>query len=168
MNAHTNSSQLTPAEWEKSYQTYFDMVYRIAFTYLRNAADCEDAVQEVFLKRWHHKQPFNGDEHEKAWLITVTAHHCLDRLKRKDRTEINWDDVAYLPVRTRDEESLDLLNRVLQLPPQLIAPIYLYYYEGYATKEIAQLLKRNPSTVRNQLRDGRRKLKLELEEVDLQ
>lgn len=159
--------KLTPAEWEKSYLTYFDMVYRIAFTYLRNSADCEDAVQDVFLKRWRHDRPFNDAEHEKAWLITVTAHYCLDRLKRKDRTDINWDDVSYLPIQGGPEESLDLLKLVLQLPLQLIAPVYLYYYEGYSTGDIAKYLNRNPSTVRNQLREGRKKLKLELEEVEL-
>lgn len=45
------------------------------------------------------------------------------------------------------------------LPPKYRAVIYLYYYEGYSSKEIARLLGRNPATVATQLRRGRTQLK---------
>ena len=52
---------------------------------------------------------------------------------------------------------------MLALPPKLKDVVWLYYYEGYQTEEIAGLLGRPSSTVRNQMKDARQRLKLTLE-----
>ena len=51
---------------------------------------------------------------------------------------------------------------VMALPVKYKEVVWLHYYEGYQTDEIAAMLKRPASTVRNQLRDARAKLKLSL------
>ena len=61
----------------------------------------------------------------------------------------------------------DILEKVMALPPKYKTAIYLYYYEGYSTVEIAEILKKDPSTVRGYLHNGRKILKLELEGDDL-
>lgn len=53
----------------------------------------------------------------------------------------------------------DILNAVLNLPDKYKTAIYLYYYEGYQSKEIALILNKNESTVRSWLRTGRDLLK---------
>ena len=53
---------------------------------------------------------------------------------------------------------------VMSLHNKYRIPLYLYYYEGYSTEEIASLLTVNPSTLRSRLRTARQKLKLLLEE----
>ena len=58
----------------------------------------------------------------------------------------------------------ETLQKVLGLPEKIKAAVYLYYYEGYSTEEIAKILVRNPSTVRSDLRRGREKLKTILQE----
>ena len=52
-----------------------------------------------------------------------------------------------------------------QLPTQYREVIHLHYYEGYSTEEMAQILSRNPSTIRSDLRRGREKLKSVLKEA---
>ena len=74
------------------------------------------------------------------------------------KTTVSIDRCEELPGKD-DFEIDEMLNVVLALPPKYKDVIYLHYYEGYGTDEIAAMLKRNPSTVRNQLRDARAKLK---------
>lgn len=60
-----------------------------------------------------------------------------------------------------------MLEFVLKLPVKYKDVIWMYYYDGYQTDEIAQLLNRPPSTVRNQLKDARNLLKKQLERGDM-
>ena len=55
--------------FQQKLQQYKDMVYRIAYTYLRNTADAEDVSQETFLKFYQLSKPFTDTGLEKAWLI---------------------------------------------------------------------------------------------------
>ena len=59
-------------------------------------------------------------------------------------------------------EKREVVDAVMALPVKYKEVVWLHYYEGYRTDEIAAMLNRPPSTVRNQLRDARAKLKLEL------
>lgn len=62
--------------FQQKLQQYKDMVYRIAYTYLRNTADAEDVSQETFLKFYQLSKPFTDAGLEKAWLIRVTLNAC--------------------------------------------------------------------------------------------
>ena len=64
---------------------------------------------------------------------------------------------SHIPAPELEEGSLSAAGNLL--PPKYRAVIYLYYYEGYSSKEIARLLGRNPATVATQLRRGRTQLK---------
>lgn len=68
---------------------YADMVFRLAFMYLRNHSDAEDATQEIFLKLFRINLQFNSEDHIKAWLITVTSNYCKDILKSMWRKKVS-------------------------------------------------------------------------------
>jgi RNA polymerase sigma factor (sigma-70 family) len=72
-------------------------------------------------------------------------------------------DKAPETVVEQDFEGSDILQKVLALPQKYKTAIYLYYYEGYSTPEIAKMMKKPQSTVRNWLYTGRKLLKLEME-----
>ena len=137
-------------------------VYRLCYSYFGSAADAEDAVQATFLKLVAAPREFNGAEHEKAWLLACAANVCKDELKsarRKRRGEF--------PADVADErqcaETDDVMEAVLALPTDLKDCVYLHYYEGYKTDEIAQMTGVAGSTVRNRLSDAREKLRAALE-----
>ena len=67
---------------EEVVRKYADMVYRIAFTMLKNKDDAEDIFQDVFTKLCTENYKFISEEHKKAWLIRVTKNKCLDFLKK--------------------------------------------------------------------------------------
>ena len=67
--------------WTYLAEEYQTMLYRIAFSNMKNRADAEDVVQEAFLRYMKDEKPIQSKEHEKAWLIRTTIHICMDILK---------------------------------------------------------------------------------------
>lgn len=139
------------------FRRHAKTVYRLCYTYLGNAADAEDAVQTVFAKLLGKPRRFNDAEHEKAWLIVCAQNHCRDVLKSAHRTRQTAlpEDIAD-ERRARQDETLDA---VLALPEKYKTCVYLFYYEGYRTAEIAALTGVPSSTVRSHLSEARALLK---------
>ena len=144
------------------YQRHFKMVYQICLMLMKNVPDAEDAAQTVFRKAMEQAQPFRDPEHEKAWLIVTARNECRNQLKHWWRA------------RRADSETLDSLiweepedhkvwEQVAALPKPHQLVLYLHYFQGYTTGEIAGILRENPSTVRSRLVQARKKLKLRLE-----
>lgn len=153
------------SELARYYQLYCDMLYRIAFVYMKNEADAEDVVQECFIRLMQSKMQFANNEHVKAWLIVVASNLCKDSLKAKRRKNVPLEVVQYqLSDHAEVYQENEMLKLILELPDFLITPVYLYYYEGYSSNECARILGLNPSTLRGRLRTAREKLKLALED----
>ncbi|HBB29899.1 MAG TPA: RNA polymerase sigma factor [Clostridiales bacterium] len=153
----SNDLQRTSKIITELYNEYVDMVYRICFMLLRNPTDAEDVVQAVFVKVIEKDVQFKNKEHEKAWFIVTTQNHCKNQLKHWWKKNIAFD-MNYHDAYYSDEHS-EILEIVLKLPDKYKMPIYLHYYEGYSTDEIANLLKINASTLRSRLKKGREILK---------
>ena len=150
--------------WHYLVEEYQSMLYRIAFSNMKNRADAEDAVQEAFLRYMKDEGPIQNKEHEKAWLIRTTIHICLDILKSGwyQRT-VSWNESfvtaaqnIYLPYQVKDDRTLEA---VLQLPVHYRNPIYLFYYEDYTIHEIASVLNEKEATIKTRLRRGREEVK---------
>lgn len=148
---------------EAIFRRHVQTVYRVCYSFLGSAADAEDATQSTFMKLVDHPRAFESEQHEKAWLIVCASNLCKDILKSAARTR-----VGALPEREvadpRSTDPLDAtLDAVLRLPSKYKDVVYLHYYEGFKTDEIARMLGEKPSTVRNRLRDARGLLKKALE-----
>ncbi|WP_010250787.1 sigma-70 family RNA polymerase sigma factor [Acetivibrio cellulolyticus] len=139
---------------------YSDIVFRTAFMYLKNRPDAEDATQEIFIKLFRINPSFSSDNHIKSWLITVTSNHCKDMLKSIWRKKVSLLDEISLPI--QDDYKREVVNQVLSLPVKYRNVIYLYYYEGYSSSEIAALLSEKEPTIRIRLKRGREILKTKL------
>lgn len=146
---------------EAIFNRHVKTVYKVCYSYMGNAADAEDATQQVFAKLIAQPRDFAGVDHERAWLIVCAQNLCKDELKSAARSRrgdmpIDLEDPA-----ARAEGS-DTLEAVLALPEMYRECIYLYYYEGYSTAEIATLCGAPASTVRNRLAEARKLLKVAL------
>lgn len=150
-------------EIANAIETYADMVRRLCFIRKLQEADVDDVFQTVFLK--YAKSPaFETREHEKAWLIRVTINACKDSLTTWFRRRVGLyehiADIADVLPQPMEEDSI--LPLVMKLDTHYRDCIYLFYYEGYKVKEIAQILKCRENTVHTWLRRAREQLKLEL------
>jgi RNA polymerase sigma-70 factor (ECF subfamily) len=134
-------------EAKRAIDQYADTVRRICFVHLKNHRDTEDVFQEVFMKLILCDHDFKSKDHEKAWLIRVTVNACKDVLKslfrgRTSSIEELMDEPSY-----QESNTYELLDAVLRLPENYRVVVYLHYYEGYSTPEIASILKKKENTV---------------------
>jgi len=144
------------------YELYKTMLFRIAFSYLGNKHDCEDILQETFIKLCYHAPDFPSNEDEKRWVIRITINLCKNHLKSFwNNKKINLEELeeyAYEP------EEKDVLLDILRLPEKYKNVIHLYYFEGYKISEITEILQLGESAVKMRLKRGRELLKIELED----
>ena len=151
----------TQQQFTQIYYRNVSSVYRVCYSYMKNKPEAEDMVQETFLRMITSGQTFENSHHEKAWLIVTAANLCKDTLKKWWRKHEDLDDYAnILPAADPKEDSA--VEAVLNLPPKYKDVVYLYYYEGYSTAEIARHLKSPEATVRSRLSRARTILKDQL------
>ncbi|MEI7451887.1 MAG: RNA polymerase sigma factor [Candidatus Falkowbacteria bacterium] len=83
---------------------YLDVVYRLVFCYVKNAADADDLTQEVFVKVWQHLKSFDQAKSFKNWVLAIAKNTALDFLRKKKD----------LPLATFNDEYVDnLLNTLI-------------------------------------------------------
>lgn len=157
---------LTAQEAERLVNTYSDLILRLSYTYLKETEDAKDICQIVFLKLLEQPRSFDSPAHEKAWIIRAAINACKDLLKSHwRRTAVPLDAAHHVPAPVPEEGSL--LAALDLLPPKYRVVLYLYYYEGYAAREIADILGRPTATVNTQLSRGRARLRTLLESEGL-
>lgn len=149
---------MNDAEAKRLVDTYSDMILKICFTYMKNTEDAEDICQNVFLKLLTGNKKFEDDEHEKAWIIRVAVNECKDLLKsayKQRNVNVDITNDIYTKDETLEEELSDIVN---SLPESYREVIYLYYYEGYSIREIADILGQSEASVTKRLSRGRKKI----------
>ena len=147
--------------FEAFYLRHFKAVYRVCYAFMKNAQDAEDCTEDAFVRAMTCGVAFENERHERSWLTTTAMNVCKDKLKHWWRRKVTpIDEETELASETNEKS--EVADAVMALPVKYKEVVWLYYYEGYQTDEIAAMLGRAPSTVRNQLRDARAKLKLTL------
>jgi RNA polymerase sigma-70 factor (ECF subfamily) len=149
-------------EFTEIYYRHVDAVFRLCFTYLKNKQDTDDAVQEVFLKLLNYKGAFESEEHRKAWLIVTASNYCKNFLKHWWRKRKNIDNYTEI-IGGASYEVDEMMELVLALPDKYKTAVYLYYYEGYDSAQIAKMLNKPAGTIRSHLSTARKMLKKEME-----
>lgn len=155
------SPRVSQQEFVEVYYRHVDTVYRVCYSFMKNKSDTEDMVQETFLRLVRSGIGFVSEEHEKAWLIVTASNLCRDTLKKWWRKTENIDDPA-LGLQQPPFEIDEVLSAILTLPADQKTAIYMYYYEGYSTAEIAAYLHCPQVTVRSRLSRARKNLKQKL------
>ena len=136
---------------------YSDMIRRICGLYIKNPADIEDVFQDVFLKLFLHRDPFENEQHQKAWLCRVAFNKCKDLCRSVWHRKVQSIEDCEIPFEDREQE--ELVKAVLQLPPDYRQVIYLHFYEDRTIPEIAGILGRNLNTTYTILRRAKERLK---------
>lgn len=156
---------LTEERFTQTVKQYMDTVYRVALNVLRDSAAAEDVCQEVFLRLYRFDPDFESEEHCRRWLIRVTVNECRRVLASPWRRVEPLENAETLPVQGEPAEE-STFRVMMSLPRRYRVVLHLYYYEGYSTAEIAQMLSLRPSTVRSRLDRGRELLKQRLMEAE--
>ena len=154
-----NISNRQSPDIETVYNTYADLLYRIALAKLGCDADAEDAVQDVFIKYMTKNPVFFSSNHEKAWFIRVTVNRCCDMARRRtNHSTVSLDDIAGVAAEDKNEVR-DLLETVSCLPDKYKETIILHCLDEFSLGETASILGISLSAAKMRLSRGREMLK---------
>ena len=157
------SSQEHDAWFSREIEKLGPTLFRVAFAILRNRTDCEDAAQNAVLKAYRNLGSLKQRGYFKTWLISILKNECFDMLKRRRPTlDVTEQELSY----EMAVPDVDLNRAFDQLSPEERLTITLYYYEGYDTREIAQLTEVSEGTVRSRLSRARKTLRALLQEKE--
>lgn len=132
-------------------------LFRAALAILGDVQEAEDAVQDTFLRYLEKRPELRDGDHEKAWLLKVTANRCKSILRtRRRRPTVELLDIYPVP---EEEGSRELMEAILTLPANQRSAVHLHYYEGYTSEEIGAILGQRPGTVRSHLSRAREALR---------
>ncbi len=155
----TESALRTDGDFEDFYGRNCRFVYRLCLSYMKNRADAEDVAQDVFVKALKEGIMFENSAHERRWLSVVSINMCKNALKSWKRKKVEPISEVTEPQMPEKDYYGDVLVAVSKLPAKHKDAVWLYYYDGYSTAEIAEMLRKPPSTVRGLIRDARKKLR---------
>lgn len=142
--------------------TYGNAILRLAYTYVHNMDDAEDILQETLMHVLEADPAFDSAAHEKAYLLRTASNLAKNRI---DYNRLRETDELDEQLIDEGREDLSFVwAAVCELPETSRDVLHLYYYEGYSTQDIAQILGRKEATVRSDLKRARERLKAVLQE----
>ena len=147
------------------YNMYCDAMYVIAYRYIKDTAQAEDAMQEAFINAFTKLHQFTGEVTFGAWLKKIVINKCLDVLKAKKLELVSLNEaITAQDIEEHDWEvstvlSIDQIKKAIQtLKEKYSIPLLLFLVEGYDHQEIAQILNITPVSSRTAVHRGKKKL----------
>jgi RNA polymerase sigma-70 factor (ECF subfamily) len=152
-------------------ETYQKPVYNLCYRMLGEPESAEDAAQEAFLKAYQNLARFDVERSFATWLLSIAAHHCIDRLRRRRFSTFSIDEDEEGPIDLPDRSAPDpeaetarrqdreRLHDLLQtLDPVDRAAVVMRYWNDASEMEIAQALRLTVPAVKSRLHRARRAL----------
>lgn len=143
----------------------YDRYYRLAYSYVKNAADAEDIVQNGAYQAILNSEKLLKREYVGTWLYRVMLNEIFKLLKRPGYVPLEC--VPAEPGVEDRYENLDLQRAIAELSIEDQAVLRLRYFEELKISEIADVLGENVSTIKSRLYRATRKLKISLTEEDI-
>ncbi len=165
------------ADFPEQAMQYAPQLYSAAMRLTRNSADAEDLVQDTYLRAWRSYETFQQGTNLRAWLYRILTNNFINKYRAKQRRpdETGMDNIEdlylYKRLSTLDsalgnrsaEDTMfemftdDEVKQALEdLPENFRIPVLLADVEGFAYKEIAEMLDIPVGTVMSRLHRGRK------------
>ena len=134
------------------------LLYRIAWSYLGNNADVEDAVQDALIKAWEKRALLRDLKQFKPWMTRILMNQCKDLLRKRKKWSFYPLEDAVAQEVEPPEPDAPVLEAVRKLKPEQSLVITLHYVDGYSIQDVASSLGIPESTVKTRMRSARKQL----------
>ena len=154
-------------------ETYQTPVYNLCYRMLGEPESAEDAAQETFLRAFQHLHRYDQKRPFATWLLSIAAHYCIDRLRRRKFAMFSMDEeddegnTFELPdPDSPDPETESVKGEIQERIQGMLkdlddtdrAAIIMRYWYDYSEAEIAESLRLTVSAVKSRLHRARKEL----------
>lgn len=154
-------------------ETYQTPVFNLCYRMLGEPELAEDAAQETFLRAYQHLSRYDQKRPFATWILSIAAHYCIDRLRRRKFTMFSMDaededgnTFEYPDVDAPNPEAESIMGQTQERVHELLqdldetdrAAIIMRYWYDYSEKEIAESLRLTVSAVKSRLHRARKEL----------
>jgi len=165
---------MTPEEFRKIILPEGRRLYALAFRYLNNREEAEDAVQEVIMKLWAERNNKREYANVAAWCTIVTRNCCIDALRRKQR--LRFHDISEVNVPSEyqtdhrdeadDHEAVKMIRTIVsRMKEPYRSAVILKDMEGYSYEEAAEAMQTNINALRTILSRARKNIREDMERL---
>ena len=134
------------------------LLFRIAWSYMKNIQDVEDVVQDAIGIAWEKKETLQDERLFKSWLARILCNQCKQVLRRRSKFSFFplQDDTVTVEI---PDPEISVQEAINKLKPEIRLLITLHYIDGYTMKEISEMLALPQGTIQTRLMRGRNQLK---------
>lgn len=154
------------------YERLAPRMYPVCIRYIGDRELAQDVLQDGFITLFTHLKSYNGEGSFTGWARRIFITTALMELRRKDALKMSDELDVARGMKANTASQLqnvgykDLMNLITQLPPGFRTVFNLYAVEGFAHKDIAQMLGISETTSRTQLSRARAWLQNKINEID--
>lgn len=156
------------------YEQYYGKMLNVCKRYARNQEEAKDVLQDGFMKVFKSISKFDFNGSFEGWIRRIIVNNAINQYKQDSKSITQYiDNEDFSLVNLTNDELVEdvyiepeiLLNLVNELPPAYKLVFNLSVVEGYAHKEIAEMLNINEGTSRSNLAKARLKLQEKVKQV---
>lgn len=149
---------------EEEVLNSYEMMYRIAFSYVHNPDDAMDIVQESAYKAIYNAGQIKNEKYIKTWICKIVIHASVDFMK-KNQKEIPVEQLYEMdePSVQDTYQDFDTMQALDSLEEREKAVVILRYFEDRKLEDIAIILDENINTIKSILYRSLKKLKIEIQ-----